>query len=49
MRKSSKKKNKVPKITEEQYADYLSALRAASEDTPTGEGGKLPSVAVKKE
>ncbi|MBQ8308686.1 MAG: hypothetical protein IJX96_02510 [Clostridia bacterium] len=28
------KKDKVPKITEEQYAEYLSALKAAEESEP---------------
>ncbi len=28
------KKDKVPKITEEQYAEYLSALKAAEENEP---------------
>lgn len=31
MSKSSKKKAKIPKITEEQYAEYISSLKTITE------------------
>ncbi len=37
MSKSKPKKDKVPKITEEEYAAYLSSLRAASPEAQTQE------------
>ncbi len=37
MSKSKPKKDKVPKITEEEYAAYLSALRSASPEPQTQE------------
>ncbi len=33
MSKSSKKKGKVPKITEEEYAKYISSLKEEGETT----------------
>ena len=33
MSKATKKKDKVPKITEEQYAEYISALKSSQSDT----------------
>lgn len=37
MSKSKPKKDKVPKITEEEYAAYLSSLRATSPEAQTQE------------
>ena len=39
MPKLKTKKDKVPKITEEEYAAYLSALRASSSEPPRQEAG----------
>jgi len=43
MSKSSKsQKNKVPKITEAEYAAYVTALKESSEEvSPSGQGGNL--------
>ena len=48
MGKSSKtKKNKVPKITEEEYANYLSSLKAAESPPPKVDKTVVPPVVDK--
>ena len=47
MGKSSKtKKNKVPRITEEEYVDYVNSLKSAGQ--VRDEGQKEPTLAVEK-
>ena len=49
MSKSSKnKKNKVPKITEEEYANYLSALKAPQEQSVQTQGEKQAQTEYQK-
>ena len=49
MSKSSKnKKNKVPKITEEEYAAYLSALKAPQEQGAQAQENKLGQTEYEK-
>lgn len=49
MGKSSKnKKNKVPKITEEEYAAYLSTLKTPQEQMVQTQESKLVQVDYKK-
>ena len=49
MGKSSKnKKNKVPKITEEEYAAYLSTLKKPQEQVVQTQESKLVQVDYKK-
>ena len=48
MSKSSKtKKNKVPKITEEEYANYLSSLKAVETPAPKVDKTVVPPVVDK--
>ncbi len=37
MSKPSKRKDKVPKITEEEYAAYISSLKVAAETQPSAQ------------
>jgi hypothetical protein len=44
MSKSSKRKNKVPKITEEEYAQYLSSLKNRTEKMASEEIEKTTKI-----